>query len=92
MDAFVQSCDKNLLVPVGGAVVATFTNKEFLNKVASTYAGRASAAPAIDLLITLLQMGKKGVKKLLADRKVREAMILFLNTRILNFTVIYQQR
>jgi len=67
---FVQSCDKNVMVPVGGAVVATFDKKDYLNKVAATYAGRASAAPAIDLLITLLQMGRSGIKQLLSDRKV----------------------
>nr|XP_002120570.1 O-phosphoseryl-tRNA(Sec) selenium transferase [Ciona intestinalis] len=69
VDAFVQSCDKNFLVPVGGAIVASFNNDSFLDKVASTYAGRASSAPAIDLLITMLNMGVVGMKKLLAERK-----------------------
>lgn len=69
IDAFVQSCDKNVMVPVGGAVVATFGNNDFLNKVASTYAGRASASPAVDLLITFLQLGRSGVKKMLSVRK-----------------------
>ena len=68
------------MVPVGGAVVATFDKKDFLNKIAATYAGRASAAPAIDLLITLLQMGRSGVKKLLADRKVSCIVIKYFKS------------
>ena len=71
VDAFVQSGDKNLMVPVGGAIVATCGKDDFLCKVAATYAGRASAAPAIDMLITLLQVGRNGLKKLMAERKVR---------------------
>ena len=66
------------MVPVGGAVVATFNKNDFLNKVAATYAGRASAAPTIDLLITLLQMGRSGVKKLLSERKVRSCFAYLL--------------
>nr|CAB3265975.1 O-phosphoseryl-tRNA(Sec) selenium transferase [Phallusia mammillata] len=69
VDAFVQSCDKNLLVPVGGAIVASFNKDGFIENVASTYAGRASASPAIDLLITSLQMGLSGLKQLLKQRK-----------------------
>ena len=71
VDAFVQSCDKNFMVPVGGAVVATCGNHGYLEKVASTYAGRASSTPAIDLTITVLQLGVSGWKKLLKERKVR---------------------
>ena len=38
VDAFVQSTDKNLLVPVGGAVIAS-SNAEFVRQVAQTYPG-----------------------------------------------------
>lgn len=38
IDLFVQSTDKNLLVPVGGAIVAGF-NEEVVRAVAKTYAG-----------------------------------------------------
>ncbi|CAK8692903.1 unnamed protein product [Clavelina lepadiformis] len=69
VDAFVQSCDKNFMVPVGGSVVASSNKDNFLELVASTYAGRASAAPAIDMLITMLQMGRNGLKNLLSERK-----------------------
>ena len=36
IDAFVQSTDKNLMVPMGGAVIAGF-NKEFLGLISKTY-------------------------------------------------------
>ena len=38
VDAFIQSTDKNLLVPVGGAIVAS-CNEPFLQAVAQTYPG-----------------------------------------------------
>lgn len=38
VDLFVQSTDKNLMVPVGGAIVAGF-DKDVVHNVATTYAG-----------------------------------------------------
>ena len=38
MDAFVQSTDKNLMVPVGGAIVAS-CNEAFIQEVAQIYPG-----------------------------------------------------
>lgn len=38
VDAFVQSTDKNLLVPVGGAIVAS-CRADFVKKVSQTYPG-----------------------------------------------------
>lgn len=38
MDAFVQSTDKNFMVPVGGAVIAGF-DKKFIDKVCENYPG-----------------------------------------------------
>jgi len=38
VDAFVQSTDKNFLVPVGGAVVAGF-DKLLIEKIGKLYAG-----------------------------------------------------
>ena len=38
VDLFVQSSDKNLMVPVGGAIVAGF-DKDIVHNVAKTYAG-----------------------------------------------------
>ncbi|CAG9535543.1 unnamed protein product [Cercopithifilaria johnstoni] len=63
IDAFIQSTDKNFLVPVGGSIVATFDEKS-LNIIANFYPGRASIVPSRDLLITLLQLGKIGLREL----------------------------
>ena len=39
MDAFVQSTDKNFMVPVGGAVVAS-SSEAFIQDVAQIYPGQ----------------------------------------------------
>lgn len=104
IDAFVQSLDKNFMVPVGGAIIAGF-DESFIQEISKMYpgeryssvcvscsfcvvplrsselrhmlttsplcAGRASASPSLDVLITLLTLGASGYKKLLSDRKVR---------------------
>ncbi|KAG2465612.1 O-phosphoseryl-tRNA(Sec) selenium transferase [Polypterus senegalus] len=68
IDAFVQSLDKNFMVPVGGAIIAGF-NESFIQEISRMYPGRASASPSLDVLITLLSMGSKGYRKLLQERK-----------------------
>lgn len=72
LDLFIQSTDKNFLVPVGGAVVAS-CSKEFgrplLKKVSATYPGRASVSPILDLFCTLLHLGGEGWARLLAERQ-----------------------
>ncbi|XP_070540300.1 O-phosphoseryl-tRNA(Sec) selenium transferase-like [Ptychodera flava] len=68
LDVFVQSTDKNFQVPVGGSVIAGY-NKELVEETSKIYPGRASAAPSLDVFITLLSQGVKGYKKMLADRK-----------------------
>lgn len=68
VDAFVQSTDKNFLVPVGGAIVAA-PDKGLIDKISEIYPGRASMSPLLDLFITLLSLGKKGWKGLLQERK-----------------------
>jgi len=68
VDAFVQSTDKNFLVPVGGAIVAA-PKSELVDKVSSIYPGRASMSPVLDLFITLLSLGSGGWKALLQERK-----------------------
>ena len=70
LDAFVQSMDKNLMVPVGGAIVASTQNEQLIDDVSKCYPGRASASPIIDLFITLLSMGANTYKSLLNQRKV----------------------
>ncbi|KAG7330130.1 hypothetical protein KOW79_006352 [Hemibagrus wyckioides] len=68
IDAFVQSLDKNFMVPVGGAIIAGF-DEDFIKEISKMYPGRASASPSLDVLITLLSLGARGYKKLLAERK-----------------------
>ncbi|CAI5732857.1 unnamed protein product [Hyaloperonospora brassicae] len=68
VDAVVQSLDKNFLVPVGGAIVCS-ASREVVDSVAKLYPGRASATPALDFFITMLQMGKNGYRRLLEERK-----------------------
>ncbi|XP_067117514.1 O-phosphoseryl-tRNA(Sec) selenium transferase [Osmerus mordax] len=68
IDAFVQSLDKNFMVPVGGAIIAGF-DESFIQEISRMYPGRASASPSLDLLITLLTLGARGYKSLLAERK-----------------------
>lgn len=68
VDAWVASTDKNFLVPVGGAIVAS-PSPAVIDAVARSYPGRASMSPILDLFITLLQMGVGGLLGLLAERK-----------------------
>nr|XP_020486082.1 O-phosphoseryl-tRNA(Sec) selenium transferase [Labrus bergylta]XP_020486083.1 O-phosphoseryl-tRNA(Sec) selenium transferase [Labrus bergylta]XP_029132572.1 O-phosphoseryl-tRNA(Sec) selenium transferase [Labrus bergylta] len=68
IDAFVQSLDKNFMVPVGGAIIAGF-DESFIEEISKMYPGRASASPSLDVLITLLSLGANGYKKLLSVRK-----------------------
>jgi len=72
--ACVQSTDKNFLTPVGGAVIAG--EKAFVGRVAALYPGRASAAPVVDLFVTLLEMGRSGW--LAVQRQRTELMPAFL--------------
>ena len=58
LDAFVQSTDKNFMVPVGGAIIAAPSSRPGLvEAVSKAYPGRAGMAPLLDLLITLLHWG-----------------------------------
>ncbi|KAG0722454.1 O-phosphoseryl-tRNA(Sec) selenium transferase [Chionoecetes opilio] len=67
VDAFIQSTDKNFLVPVGGAVVAGF-DAHFIEHIGKMYPGRASVSPVLDLFITLLSMGVQGYTALMTQR------------------------
>jgi O-phospho-L-seryl-tRNASec:L-selenocysteinyl-tRNA synthase len=64
----IQSTDKNFMVPVGGAILAS-PSPELLKAVSSFYPGRANSSPIIDLFITLLSMGENGYRRLLEERK-----------------------
>lgn len=69
LDVFVQSTDKNLLVPVGGAVVSAFKCDGTVDAIAENYAGRASASQTLDVLMTLLSLGKVGYGHLVDERE-----------------------
>ncbi|XP_002741399.1 O-phosphoseryl-tRNA(Sec) selenium transferase-like [Saccoglossus kowalevskii] len=88
LDIFVQSSDKNFMVPVGGSVIAGY-NKELVDSISQIYPGRASAASSIDVFITLLTLGSKGYKKLLADRK---DMYKYLSQEISKVTALHGER
>ncbi|XP_061392814.1 O-phosphoseryl-tRNA(Sec) selenium transferase [Musca vetustissima] len=68
IDLFIQSTDKNLMVPVGGAIVAGF-HESIVHNVAKTYAGRASSSQSLDVFMTLLSLGKNGYLQLCRKRK-----------------------
>ena len=66
VDAVVQSTDKNFMVPVGGSIVAAGPGGgDLVTAVNSAYPGRASAAPMLDVLITLLHWGAAGWRRVL---------------------------
>ena len=69
VDLVVQSADKNFMVPVGGAIVAG-PQSSIVDAVSQLYPGRASVSAALDLFVTLLEMGSQGYRSLLAKRKV----------------------
>jgi O-phospho-L-seryl-tRNASec:L-selenocysteinyl-tRNA synthase len=68
IDYVVQSTDKNLMVPVGGSILFGF-NTELVNDVAKMYAGRASSSQTLDVLMTLLHLGRDGYMKMVHERK-----------------------
>ncbi|XP_017143244.1 O-phosphoseryl-tRNA(Sec) selenium transferase [Drosophila miranda] len=81
IDYFVQSSDKNFLVPVGGAIVASF-NQTLLHLVGSSYAGRASGSQTLDVFMTLLSLGRSGYHSLVQKREdnfnyLKEQLIAF---------------
>jgi len=84
VDAFIQSTDKNFMVPVGGSVVGSF-DKQFIKNLAKSYPGivfsgkikhivffigRASISPILDVCITLLSLGSLEFTRLRKTRKV----------------------
>ncbi|XP_005068833.1 O-phosphoseryl-tRNA(Sec) selenium transferase isoform X1 [Mesocricetus auratus] len=88
IDVFVQSLDKNFMVPVGGAIIAGF-NDSFIQEISKMYPGRASASPSLDVLITLLSLGCNGYKKLLKERK---EMFVYLSTELKKLAEAHNER
>ncbi|MFX1378098.1 MAG: O-phosphoseryl-tRNA(Sec) selenium transferase [Promethearchaeota archaeon] len=68
IDAIIQSTDKNFLTPVGGAVIAS-PLKENIKKISQAYAGRASATPVVNFLISMLSLGISGYQKLIVEQQ-----------------------
>lgn len=66
LDLIVQSTDKNLMVPVGGALVTG--QGQLMELVAKQYAGRASSSQTLDVFMTLLSLGKNGYLGLVESR------------------------
>ncbi|MHA1637730.1 MAG: O-phosphoseryl-tRNA(Sec) selenium transferase [Candidatus Thorarchaeota archaeon] len=56
VDAVVQSSDKNFLAPVGASIVVS-PSDDMITEIASSYAGRATAAPVVQTFAALLTIG-----------------------------------
>ncbi len=67
VDAIIQSTDKCFMTPVGGAVI-TSPREEIITSISQAYAGRASASPVVQLLVSLLSMGKSGYRKRMEEQ------------------------
>lgn len=59
IDLFIQSTDKNLMVPVGGAIVAGF-EEDIVHNVSKTYAGNAAC---YNYIICKLNISKPNLNK-----------------------------
>ncbi|MBY8985828.1 MAG: O-phosphoseryl-tRNA(Sec) selenium transferase [Candidatus Lokiarchaeota archaeon] len=85
VDAIIQSTDKNFLTPIGGALIASPTN-ESIDKISQAYAGRASATPIVNFLISMLSLGISGYQKLIKEqmenRKILEEKLSVLAKKI----------
>jgi O-phospho-L-seryl-tRNASec:L-selenocysteinyl-tRNA synthase len=68
VDAIIQSTDKNFLTPVGGAIILS-PKKELTEAISKAYAGRASASSTVNLLISLLALGKIGYLEKIKDQQ-----------------------
>jgi O-phospho-L-seryl-tRNASec:L-selenocysteinyl-tRNA synthase len=74
IDAIIQSTDKNVLTPVGGAIIAS-PNEERITKISQAYAGRASATPVVNFLISMLSLGIEGYQQLLEEQQINRTIL-----------------
>lgn len=88
VDVFVASADKNFMVPVSGCIVAGFDSAK-IDEIADTYAGRASVAPALNLFITLLFMGKQDYLRLVKERK---ELFLYMKEKLMGLAEKHKER
>jgi len=88
VDAIIQSTDKNFLTPVGGAVIAS-PSKENIIKISQAYAGRASATPVVNFLISMLSIGINGYQKLIKEQQKNRKI---LETKLSEIAEIFNER
>ena len=74
VDAIIQSTDKNILTPIGGAIIAS-PQKQIIKKVSQAYAGRASATPIVNFLISALSLGIKGYKDMVVKQQKNRKLL-----------------
>jgi len=74
VDAIIQSTDKNVLSPVGSAIIAS-PDKEIITKISQAYAGRASATPVVNFLISMLSLGTKGYQRLMINQQKNRKLL-----------------
>ncbi|XP_063709513.1 O-phosphoseryl-tRNA(Sec) selenium transferase isoform X2 [Culicoides brevitarsis] len=89
IDVFVSSADKNLMVPVSGCIVAGFNEELKIERIADTYAGRATSASALNVFITLLSMGREDFLRLVKERKENFA---YLKEKLTNLAEKYNEK
>lgn len=87
IDYFVQSTDKNLLLPVGGAIVAS-SDVQLLKHLANSYAGRASSSQTLDVFMTLISLGHCGYCGLIDER---ELIFQYLQERLQEFAFLHEE-
>jgi O-phospho-L-seryl-tRNASec:L-selenocysteinyl-tRNA synthase len=88
IDVVVSSTDKNFLVPVGGAL-AYSSDAAVIERVSKAYPGRASGSPCLDLFITLLSMGERRFRELLAER---EALFVYARAKLAETVAPFGER
>ncbi len=74
VDVIIQSTDKNFLTPVGGAVIASPLEENII-KISQAYAGRASASPIVNFLISMLSLGINGYQRLIKEQKKHRKLL-----------------
>ena len=74
VDAVIQSTDKNFLTPIGGSIVAC-PDKEFMEEINQCYAGRASAAPIVQFLASILSLGIKKYEALRSQQEKNRKLL-----------------
>nr|XP_022904183.1 O-phosphoseryl-tRNA(Sec) selenium transferase [Onthophagus taurus]XP_022904184.1 O-phosphoseryl-tRNA(Sec) selenium transferase [Onthophagus taurus]XP_022904185.1 O-phosphoseryl-tRNA(Sec) selenium transferase [Onthophagus taurus] len=82
IDVFVQSTDKNLLIPVGGSILVSF-NPNFHNTI-KCISQKTPPFLIQDIFITLMEMGKKGFLNLIDNREI---MYNYLKEKLINLAL-----